>query len=101
MRRRLIILILGSMLLAAGLAGAASVVATIPVGNNPEGVAVNPLTNRAYVTNISDNDVSVIDGVGNAVIATVNVGNGPFDVAVNPTTNRIYATNGSDGTVSV
>src|SRR3989442_1937775 len=40
----------------------------IPVGNNPEGVAVNPNTNRIYVANSADNNVSVIDGSTNTVI---------------------------------
>jgi YVTN family beta-propeller protein len=61
-----------------------AVIATIPVGTNPNGVGVNPLTNRIFVTNQDDNTVSVINGVTNTVIATVPVGAHPFAVGVNP-----------------
>jgi YVTN family beta-propeller protein len=60
------------------------VIATIPVGTNPNGVGVNPLTNRIFVTNQDDNTISVINGVTNTVIATVPVGAHPFTVGVNP-----------------
>jgi DNA-binding beta-propeller fold protein YncE len=43
---------------------AQTVIATIDVGNNPLGVAVNPTTNRIYVANAGDGTVSVIaDGL--------------------------------------
>ena len=75
-----------------------AVVATIPVGAKPVGVAVNTTTNRVYVANRFSNPatVSVIDGATNVVIATIPVTVGsqlfsePFAVAVNPTTNRVY-----------
>ena len=38
------------------------VIATIPVGINPAGVDVNPLTDRIYVANRLSDTVSVIDG---------------------------------------
>jgi hypothetical protein len=40
------------------------VTATIPVGNDPQGVAVNPATDTAYVANDGDNTVSVISAAG-------------------------------------
>ncbi len=80
---------------------AASVIATIPVGTNPHGVAANPLTNRIYVANIGSNTVSVINSATNGVIATVPVGVNPFGVAVNRSTNRIYVVNAGANTVSV
>src|SRR5437016_3367201 len=52
-------------------AAAYGVVATIPVGTSPAGVAVNPATNRAYVTNYISNNVSVIDTTTNTVVATI------------------------------
>ena len=72
----------------------------MPVGN-PGGVAVNPTTNRIYVTNDGSDNVSVIDGTSNNVVAVVPVGDYPGGVAVNSTTNRIYVTNISGGSVSV
>ena len=56
------------------------------MGNIPNGVAVNPTTNRIYVTNTADDTVSVIDGTTNTVIVTVNVGDNPVAVVVNPVT---------------
>ncbi len=35
---------------------------TITVGNNPQSIAINPITNLDYVTNSNDNTVSVITG---------------------------------------
>ena len=54
--------------------GTNTVVATVPVGTWPDGVAVNPTTNRIYVANCDSNNVSVIDGATNTVVATVPVG---------------------------
>ncbi|MBI1927874.1 T9SS type A sorting domain-containing protein [Candidatus Poribacteria bacterium] len=80
---------------------AQTVVATIPVGNSPIGVGVNPNTNRIYVANSSDRTVSVIDGDTNTVMATVPVQMDPRGVGVNPTTNRIYIANRNSNSVSV
>jgi len=81
---------------------AAEVIATIPVGNHPWGIAVNPSTHRIYVANAYGSTVSVIDGLTNKVIATIPVGQGPvFYVAVNPTTNRIYAAANGSGSLAV
>lgn len=80
---------------------ATSIVATIAVGQEPQGVAVNPVTNRIYVTN-GLYYVTVIDGATNAVIATVTTGGDyAIAIAVNTTTNRIYVTNLESGNVSV
>jgi len=76
---------------------AQTVIATIPVGSNPQDVAVNPITNRIYAANSGSNNVSVIDGATNTVVATVAVGTNPIRVAVNPTTNRIYVNNWGGG----
>ena len=75
--------------------------ATIPVGNGPNAMAVNPTGSYAYVTNYSDNTVSVIDTATNTVTATINVGHVPDAVAVNPAGTYVYAANANDSTVSV
>jgi len=74
-----------------------SVIATIPVGTDPYGIAVNENTNRIYVTNYLEDTVSVIDGSTNTVIATVPVILAPLGVSVNPITNRIYVANHNSG----
>ena len=78
-----------------------TVVTTVAVGINPEGVAVNPAGTPAYVTNRNSNNVSVIDTASNMVVGTVAVGTGPRGVAVNPAGTRVYVTNYNSNTVSV
>ncbi len=78
-----------------------SIIATIPVGQVPEGVAVNPNTNTIYVANNGSNNVSVINGNTNQVIATIPVGQWPYGVAVNPNTNTIYVANNDSNNMSV
>jgi YVTN family beta-propeller protein len=47
------------------------VVAAVPVGDEPNGVAVTPDGKHAYVANFESLDVSVIDTATNTVVATV------------------------------
>ncbi|MBM3983936.1 MAG: PqqD family peptide modification chaperone, partial [Planctomycetes bacterium] len=70
-----------------------TVTATITVGSNPYGVAVNPAGTRAYITNYGSGNVSVIDTASNTVTATITVGSTPYGVAVNPAGTRAYITN--------
>ena len=59
------------------------VIATIAVGHRPTYLAADPKTDRIYVSNQSDNTVSVIDGATNQVLATVRVGHYPNGITVN------------------
>ena len=59
-----------------------TLVATIPVGTIPFGVAVTPDGTHVYVTNDGSNNVSVIRTATNTVVATVTVGKAPGSVAV-------------------
>jgi len=78
-----------------------TVTATVNVGKQPYGVAVNPIGTKVYVANIVDSTVSVINTTTNTVIATVNVGDHPYGVAVNPTGTKVYVANNGRNTVSV
>jgi DNA-binding beta-propeller fold protein YncE len=77
-------------------------IATIPTlgygcsFDDPVGIAVNPTTNRVYVTEPFAGTLTVIDGAANAIVDTIAFGSFPFvfDVAVNPVTNRIYVAQG-------
>jgi YVTN family beta-propeller protein len=71
----------------------------VTVGNEPQGVAVNTMTGRTYVTNARSDTVSVIEG--DTVIATVAVGRSPQRVTVDPLTSRVYVANAADGTMTV
>ena len=83
---------------------AQQVIATVPVGLLPEVSAVNPVTNKIYVTNYCGNDphcyskgtVTVIDGASNNTVS-INVGFAPYAVAVNSVTNKIYVANECGG----
>jgi len=77
------------------------VVATISVGAGPQDVAVNPITNRIYVTLSGDDAVQIIDAVSDTVIGVVGVGNQPMGIAVDSSANRVYVANILDNTVSV
>lgn len=61
-----------------------TVVATIPVGSGPVGVALSPRGTRAYVSNQGSDTVSVINTRTNAVITNIPAGNGPSGVADSP-----------------
>jgi YVTN family beta-propeller protein len=78
-----------------------TVTATIEVGTGPDGVAVDPASHTAYVTNVNDDSVSVIDEATKTVTASITVGGGPLTVAADPTSHIVYVTNGGNGTVSV
>ncbi len=73
-----------------------TVTATVTVGGEPFGLALNPSTKRLYVANHASDTVSVVDvdplSPGfHTVIATTPVGNEPEEFGSNPLTNRIYA----------
>jgi YVTN family beta-propeller protein len=81
-------------------------VKNISLGTAPQGVGVNPETNRIYVADSGggggpDNDLFVINGKTNTVITTIFGFNAPKGVAVNSETNRIYVTNIGNNSISV
>ena len=95
MRNRVLLsvlpLLVGLAVLLAG-AGATgpSVVATIPVGEASQDVAVNADVNRVYVTNAGHLALSVVDGSTNQAVDEMSFDLPIFAVALNPTTNRLY-----------
>jgi YVTN family beta-propeller protein len=82
---------------------APTVIATISLDPDPNAtgfaLAVNPLTNKTYVTpgveplSCDSHIVSVIDNATDTLLAPITVGRSPFGVAVNSKTNRIYVAN--------
>src|SRR5439155_1728091 len=80
---------------------------TVTAGSHSGAVAVNPVTNKVYVTNQGSGNVTVIDGATDST-STVPAGSGPFGVAVNPMTDKVYVANvgvmgnnGASNTVTV
>jgi YVTN family beta-propeller protein len=74
---------------------------TITLGGIPYGIAVNPLTNRIYVTDISSDSVHVIDGATNEYISDVKVGMKPVGVAVDARSNTVYVANHDSNDISI
>jgi YVTN family beta-propeller protein len=67
-----------------------TVVATVPVGANPLGVALTPNGASAYVVNWSSGTVSVIATATNTVVTTIPVGVGPAGIAITPDGAFVY-----------
>jgi YVTN family beta-propeller protein len=78
-----------------------TVVATIPVGPQPQGVVVSPNSETVYVANIGSASVSVINAATNMVTLTIPVGNSPDGLAITPDGTTLYVANNADNTVSV
>ena len=90
--------------------GCGQTAATVTVGNNPLGVAIDQATNTIYVANSGENTVSVINGATcnrtntsgcGQDAPTVTVGGGASLLAVDPATDTIYVGSFDDGTISV
>jgi len=81
-----------------------TVIATIPVGSGPMGIALTPDGTRAYVTNFNDDSVSVIDAVSRTVINTISLvptgGDGPRGVTITSDGQRVYVSNNLSDKVS-
>lgn len=77
-----------------------AVVATVPVGEYPQGVVVNPAGTAVYVANSDSNEVTVIDTATRAT-TTIPVGDNPVGIAVHPDGTQIYVANTDENTVSV
>jgi len=79
---------------------------TDPNANTPNSVAVNPVTNEVYVTNVGNGaapgNVTVVDGATNAITTVTDTNLWPgidsrgFSVAVNSATNKIYIADEKD-----
>jgi YVTN family beta-propeller protein len=65
----------------------------------PRGVAVNPTTDRIYVTDTGADRLVVTDGTSNEVLVSLPVGTYPDAIAVDPGANRIYVANAGDGSL--
>ncbi|MGB9939582.1 PGF-pre-PGF domain-containing protein [Methanosarcina sp.] len=69
-----------------------TVIASVPVGKLPLGVAVTSDATKVYVANQGSGSVSVIDTATNTVTATVPVEWSPRGVAVSPDGTKVYVT---------
>ncbi|MFZ3323627.1 MAG: YncE family protein [Usitatibacter sp.] len=69
--------------------GLGKFVTRLDVGNGPMGIAFNPVSNRAYVTNTEDGTVTTIDTLNQVTLGTTAVGETPMGVAVSPSGKQV------------
>ena len=75
-----------------------AVTTTVPVGDTPYGLDVDPITNRIYVASTALNLITAVDGKTNTAAATVT--NVPANfVAVNFVSEKVYVSGGNSLTV--
>src|SRR5207249_8754420 len=79
-----------------------SLLATVPIGDDPFGAAVSPDATRVYVTQFASG-LTVLDAHANQIIASVSIGAfpGSSGVAITPDGNRVYVTNQLADSVSL
>jgi len=73
---------------------------TIPVGEYPLSIDINPEGSKAYVTNHGSRTVSVID-LTTYKVSEINVGLNPYGVAVSPDGKLVFVANYTSQDVSV
>ena len=78
-----------------------SVVASIPVGIGPTGLAVTPNGAYVYVACQSENLVAVIEASSNSVIANIPVGATPTQLAMSPNGARLLVADSASNQVSI
>lgn len=71
------------------------------VGDNPTGIAANPVKNEIYAVNTNSNSISVIDAEKNAVVATITVHSKPYFIEVDANGERGYVANSGSNNVSM
>jgi YVTN family beta-propeller protein len=80
--------------------GATNATQSVNVGNVPGALALDMISNEAFITNQADNTVTIINGATLAT-TTVAVGNAPADAEVDPNTYKIYISNSGDNTITM
>jgi YVTN family beta-propeller protein/autotransporter-associated beta strand protein len=81
---------------------ARTIVNTIPASGNPQGLTISPNGQFLYITNTTNNTISVIATATNQVVGSpIAVGTNPVGVAVSPDGTTLYVTNITSDTVSV
>jgi YVTN family beta-propeller protein len=72
----------------------------VRVGSKPVSIAVNDQTGTAYVVNLGDGTVSVLDGRRDTVVATVRVGSEPYAIAANSKTGKVYVSRSDNSQIT-
>src|SRR4051812_25977908 len=78
---------------AARVAAAPAVTATVPIGQRPVAVAVDPGDHRVYVADVGMGAVIPVDGSRGTVGAPISVGGQPASLAVDSAGRRLFVGN--------
>ena len=73
--------------------GAPTTLATLALGMDTAGIAVDPALGKVYVTNYGSGTLSIINVATLAVAATIPIGQNPRRVLSNAARSRVYVTN--------
>lgn len=78
------------------------VVGVIPVGKGPAGMALNQGARKAYVANSGDDEIEVIDVIGNEITSRIrlSIGDRPQELALTPDGSTLLSVNPGSNTVS-
>src|SRR5208337_2244667 len=77
------------------------VVTVVPLGRAPRGIALSPDGTQIYVTNSTDDTLSVVDAATLKVTRTLPIGFEPADVVTDRTGETLYVSNRLSGDISV
>src|ERR1700683_3353641 len=90
LRAGLCALLIAAAALVTSPARSQSVTTTVLDGDEPHGIAVNPITNKIYFADAYAGTLTVVDGATNAVSSLSYGANSNWAVVVNPVTNMVY-----------
>ncbi len=76
-------------------------VAEIPVGVEPQNVAIHPNGQIVYVSNTVSGTISVINAASRQIVRTILVGTEPYGIALTPNGRKLYVANARSNNVSV
>lgn len=67
-----------------------AVIASVPVGDYPDGLTYDPEVGKVYVSNETGGTDSVIDAKTNQLVATIQLDGGAGNTQYDPTSHRVY-----------
>ena len=71
------------------------------VPTNPYSLAINPFTNKIYVTDYTAGELTQVDASSGSVLSSISVGTNPSAVVVDPVQNVVYVANTGSNSISV
>ena len=77
------------------------VVNTEPGFSAPQGIAIDPSAQVAFVANDDNGSLAEVNTGNHSITATFITGSSPWGVAFNPVTKLLYVTNSGSGSVTV